>query len=125
MEKKKILLWLDDQRNPTNSLWHPFTHDYQEEDNEIVWVKKYQQFVDWICVNGLPDMICFDHDLENFHITKSTYKEYTGMDCAKWLVEYCVESKLPLPKYRIQSANPIGKENIDKLLKNYIKVYES
>jgi hypothetical protein len=121
---KKVLLWLDDQRDPKNSLWHPFTHDYIE-DGEIVWVKKYQQFIDWICVNGLPDMICFDHDLENFHITKSTYKEYTGMDCAKWLVEYCMESKLALPKYRIQSSNPVGKANIDGLLKNYIRVYEA
>ena len=49
----------------------------------------------------------------------------SGMDCAKWLVEYCIDNNLPIPRYNIQSANPIGKENIDMLLKNYMKTYEN
>ena len=43
------------------------------------------------------------------------------MDCAKWLVDYCIDNQLTLPLYNIQSANPVGKENIDGLLKNFIK----
>lgn len=47
-------------------------------------------------------------------------EEKIGYDCAKWLVEYYIDNKLKLPLYNIQSANPVGKENIDKLLKNFI-----
>ena len=43
----------------------------------------------------------------------------TGYDCAKWLVEYCMDNDKDIPPYGIQSANPVGKENIDKLLKSY------
>jgi hypothetical protein len=52
---------------------------------------------------------------------KLKQKEMTGMDCAKWLVDYCIANQLTLPLYNIQSANPVGKENIDGLLKNFIK----
>ena len=46
-----------------------------------------------------------------------------GYDCAKWLVEYCIDYNKELPLYNIQSANPVGKENIDKLLKNFKNAY--
>ena len=80
------------------------------------------------------DAICFDHDLgedESIERVKNGMskrqskkikaKSKSGMDCAKWLVEYCIDNKLSLPKYSIQSANPVGKENIDSLLKNFTK----
>lgn len=51
--------------------------------------------------HSLPDGICFDHDLG---------EEKTGYDCAKWLVDYCMDNNLKLPLYAIQSANPVGKE---------------
>ena len=50
----KKLLWLDDFRNPV---------DYVVGDYDISWVKKYEQFCTFINENGLPDIICFDHDL--------------------------------------------------------------
>ena len=99
-----------------------------------MWVKSYFEFTTWIEKNGLPDAICFDHDLgkdesiervkrglskRQARILKKETK--SGMDCAKWLVEYCIDNKLSLPKYSIQSANPVGKENIDSLLKNFTK----
>ena len=49
------------------------------------------------------------------------YVEKTGYDCAKWLVEYCIDNNKSLPKYAIQSANPVGKENINSLLMNFNK----
>ena len=48
-------------------------------------------------------------------------KEKTGFDCAKWLVDYCLDNNKSLPLYNIQSANPVGKSNIDSLLINYIR----
>lgn len=119
MGKLKTLLWLDDERNPHLNNWLVFSPI--EQPFEVVWVKKYHEFVSWIKENGLPDAICFDHDLSDINIKKSTYIEKTGYDCAKWLVDYCIDNNKELPLYNIQSANPVGKENIDSLLKNYIK----
>ncbi len=58
---KKVLLWLDDYRNPFEDDWLNFSPI--GKDCEVVWVKTYVGFCHWIMVNGLPDGICFDHDL--------------------------------------------------------------
>jgi hypothetical protein len=42
----------------------------------------------------------------------------SGYDCAKWLVDYCIDHDLQIPDLNIQSANPVGKENINGLLNN-------
>jgi len=54
---------------------------------------------------------------------RKTDKYKTGYDCAKWLVGYCIDKNLALPLWNIQSANPVGKENINSLLNNYKKYY--
>ena len=133
---KKTLIWLDDVRDPLTNDWLVFSPIGR--DVNVVWVKSYYDFTIWIEKNGLPDAICFDHDLgEDIaieRIKKGLSKRQarllkretmSGMDCAKWLVEYCIDNNLPIPQYNIQSANPVGKENIDMLLKNYIKTYEN
>lgn len=143
----KKLLWLDDYRDPMQGQWLVFS-PITLEDLEVFWVKSYKEFTEWITENGLPDAICFDHDLSDFQAFYSIpgeldkalaeaesvgrldqwqeilKNEKTGYDCAKWLTEYCIENKVKLPLYNIQSANPVGKENIDKHLKNYIKPVE-
>lgn len=126
----KKLLWLDDVRDPMERDWLVFSPI--ERPFIVTWVKSYDEFTEWIKKNGLPDGICFDHDLSDFQAMKSGYPEMmdevawpesekTGMDCAKWLVEYCLDNNLKLPPYNIQSANPAGKENIDGLFKSFIK----
>lgn len=132
---KKVLLWLDDCRDPMEDDWLNFSPI--GKDITTVWVKSYDEFTKWITENGLPTAICFDHDLGEDvaigRVKKGMSKRQarilkretmSGMDCAKWLVEYCYENKQPLPVYNIQSANPVGRENIDSLLKNYIKHVE-
>jgi hypothetical protein len=123
----KTLLWLDDIRNPHEDDWLIFS---PIENPNVTWVKSYKEFTTWIEFFGLPDAICFDHDLgDNFEVRANTdvgdwfdieeNREYTGYDCAKWLVNYCLDNDLDLPLYNIQSANPVGKENIDRLLKQF------
>jgi len=46
------------------------------------------------------------------------YKEKTGLECAKFLVEYCVNENIKLPEYLVHSANPPGKKNIESFLEN-------
>lgn len=101
-------LYLDDIRIPKTDGW------------DIV--RSYDEFVNYIERNGLPDVISFDHDLADIHYDPSTwvqgfkYKEKTGYDAAKWLCEYCFENSLPLPEWNVHSANPVGRENIKALL---------
>lgn len=112
---KKLLLFLDDYRDPfdVKTDWLIFSPIGRNID--IHWVKNYQEFVNYINLNGLPDAICFDHDLG---------EEKTGYDCAKWLVEYCLDRNTLTPIYNIQSDNTVGKENIDMLFKNYNKLFK-
>jgi hypothetical protein len=130
--KKGTLLWLDDIRNPMEDNWLVFS---PITPTEVVWVKSYSEFTNWITENGLPEAICFDHDLGMEVAVKARSKgmskrksrelkklEKTGYDCAKWLIDYCLDRyDHPLPLYNIQSANPVGKENIDACLKHYNK----
>lgn len=116
----KTVLWLDDYRDPNakcvNSgffyTWIEMYSPFGEEKVDVVWVKNYNEFVEYITKNNLPDGICFDNDLGQI-------KE--GYDCAKWLVEYCMDNHLSLPKYAIQSSNSAAYINIDNLFKNFIK----
>lgn len=129
----KTLIWLDDVRDYTKDDWLIFSPI--EKPFEVVWLKSYLEFTSWISEHGLPDGICFDHDLSDFQAMKSGFPdmmedcswpehEKTGYDCAKWLVEYCMNNKLALPAWNIQSANPVGKENIHCLLLSFIKHVE-
>ena len=126
------LLWLDDTRDPLKDDW--LRYSPIEKPFDCIWVKSYNEFVDWIKQNGLPDAICFDHDLgmevalearaKGMSKRKSRLlkkEEKTGYDCTKWLVEYCLDNKLKLPLYNIQSANPVGKENINGLMLSFNK----
>jgi hypothetical protein len=134
---EKIKLYLDDVRMPRHS--YPAMSRragteasvYQNDDWNIV--RTYDEFVNWIKQNGLPDLISFDHDLADEHIQyyfdngghrnppnpqETTFTEKTGYDCAKWLVDYCVENNKSLPDYLVHSANPVGGLNILTYLNN-------
>lgn len=131
----KKLLWLDDFRNP-----------YENVENKvptgewtIIWVKNYKEFITIIQLYGLPDAVSFDHDLADEHYTpqeywndyvaskqyqdevSKNYQEKTGFDCAKWLVEYCMDNNCNFPEWYIHSANPVGADNIRILIKNFHK----
>jgi hypothetical protein len=129
--KFKNLLWLDDLRNPHEGKWiEEFAPDYLNSGS-IIWVLNYEEFIEWIRKNGLPEMICFDHDLGEDVAIKLVSKGFnkkkarevkklakSGYDCAKWLVDYCIDHDLQIPDWNVQSANPVGKENINGLLNN-------
>jgi hypothetical protein len=132
------LLWLDDVRDPFEGTWiKEYAPSYTDGRGHIHWVKNAQEFKDWINTNGLPEMICFDHDLADEHYTPEEYwddyekskayqeaqdyTEETGYDCASWLVDYCIDNELELPGWVAHSFNPVGRDNINRLLTNYLK----
>lgn len=109
------ILWLDDVRNPFNNIWTDWLHENLILDwghAEITWVKRYSQFVVYIEEWGVPDIICFDHDLA---------EEKTGYDCVKYLCDYCIENEEELPVIVYQTDNPVGKENMRKYIENFRK----
>lgn len=112
----KKILWLDDYRNPNE--WMDCVKVVcpimTKEPCAIVWVKSYDEFVNHIINQGLPDSIGFDHDLADDGLN-----EKTGYDAAKFLVDYCIENDAKLPEFGSQSANPVGRENILNLLNNF------
>jgi hypothetical protein len=118
-------LFLDDFRNPKDAftLVIPHLKIFWEDDWDIV--RNYDEFVSWIEANGLPDFISFDHDLADEHyddvinnskLNYDQYREKTGLDCAKWLVDWCIDYGLTLPNYAVHSANPAGRQNIESYL---------
>jgi len=131
------ILWLDDFRNPFTKQWFPkILPQYIDRMDDIVWVKSYDEFIEWITENGMPFFISFDHDLANEHYAPEKYyvdgtydtwaktqdfTEKTGMDCARWLVDYCMDTETNMCKWFSHTANDAGRKNIDGLLISFIK----
>ncbi|MFG6685273.1 cyclic-phosphate processing receiver domain-containing protein [Mariniflexile sp. HNIBRBA6329] len=85
--------------------------------SEFDVVRTYKEFVNYIELNGLPELISFDNDLG---MDKDGIIAPDGLAAAKWLV---YESGLDLQrlKFNVHSANPVAAEQIKGLLNNYIK----
>ena len=122
-------LFLDDIRNPKdaiNLVPSQLNKFYWEQD--WITVKNYTEFKNWIETNGIPDFISFDHDLADIHYqvdfsdwefsSEQLGVEETGLDCAKWLVDYCLDNGFNLPEFVVHSANPAGRKNIQSYLDN-------
>ena len=108
-------LFLDDLRNPKDCLTY-IENPVYNENWEIV--RTFNEFKEWILNNGLPDLVSFDHDLADYD---SLGNEFTGKDCANFLVDYCLDNNCILPNFLIHSANPSGVINIGSLLSNFKK----
>ena len=129
---KNDKLFLDDVRIPKDAIGlvpDKYNQFYFSNDWEIV--TNYDDFVEYIELNGVPKFVSFDHDLgdtamdeyfrnvaTNGTLDYDNIEEKTGLDCAKFLVEYCADENQPLPEYLVHSANPVGKRNIEGFLEN-------
>ena len=131
-------IYLDDVRTPTDPSW-TVVRSYDEFVNLISGLNY-----------GEIDIISFDHDLgftameeyfnnvlPNYTIDYDNITEKTGYDCIKWFVaefyrrephriEMSYRNKrndkaLPLPEFRVHSANPIGGANILGYANNFLK----
>ena len=113
-------LFLDDERLPKSVTW------VEMPLGPWIIARNYDQFVKYIMQHGLPSFVSFDHDLglEHYIVGAPKYNEYkekTGHDCAKWLVEYCMNNNLEFPEYQVHSMNPIGSTNIRSYIESYKK----
>jgi hypothetical protein len=124
---KKYNLFLDDERTPMDVYLflkkenNPLSEFY-DTSNKWVVVRTYREFIRYILNNGIPELISFDHDLADFSGTNR--RERTGLDCAKWLGEFYMDTPgLPMFEYIVHSKNDIGKNNIYSYLENFRKFY--
>lgn len=115
----KILVWIDDIRDPNEPKWKNWIKRNSPipDPDDIHWVKSYNEFVNWVEKFGRPNCICFDHDLGDI----GDHQEKTGYDCAKYMVEWCMDNVVKFPEYAIQSDNTPGRENISKYIENFKK----
>lgn len=102
--------------------------------SEWVIVRNYQEFTEVVkskFLKGMfPELVSFDHDLADIHYNQSTFSEHfeyheeTGVDCAKFMVQFCIDNNLNLPEFYIHSSNPSGAENIYNAMHDYFKYKE-
>lgn len=110
-----MILWLDDIRDPNagcpDTLMMYTWREYKLKrfsDEKLVWVKTYKEFVDAIKTE-FPKAISFDNDLG---------QKLEGVDCAKWLFQYCIDNNLEMPYIAVHSANPICAREIYAILED-------
>lgn len=120
-ENRKLVIWIDDMRYPLEKQWWDIimtSKKYVGKEPIVAWVKTYDEFVNWLNTSIhdkevlFPTLVCFDHDLG---------EEKTGFDCAKYLVNFCMEHNIELPRCTCHSSNPVGKENILSYIESYKK----
>ncbi len=104
----KILLWIDDFRDPHKDDWLRFSPI--GANCTVAWAKTYDEALEWLECNPTPDAVCFDHDLDD--------PLRSGYDIAKYLVCLCEQRCCALPLFASQSSNPVGRENILRYLTN-------
>ena len=105
----KYAIFLDDIRDPPKTF-----------GDEVVICRSYEEFVAVIENHGAPNFISFDHDLGY----KGKHLQPSGMDCAKWLVNWVLDNKDRLPndfKFVVHSMNPAGAANIQSLMDTFLE----
>lgn len=126
------LLFLDDYRQPIDCAFYMYRYnvDCKIYHNDWSIVRSYGQFKNWIIENGIPEFVSLDYDLTDVEELKEilpkdewfnsdTNKDYTGLDCVLFLIEYCKSKKCAFPKYAIHSSNTDGKKLIQKTILEY------
>lgn len=133
MKEKKIYLFLDDIRTPIEKEWHV--------------VRNFDEFKEFIDEVGIPaiEVISLDHDLgpsamkeyfnnvsPNYTLDYSNIEEFTGLDCAKYVINKYLDSTptsdrsiqkiegIVFPVIYTHSANPIGSANIMGYVNNFL-----
>ena len=90
-----------------NDIRHPRTDDW-------IIIRSSDDIKEYIRNNGMVDYISFDHDLGD---------DDTAMIFIKWLIDKDLDENIIKEsfEYNIHSANPVGRDNIDSILKCYMK----
>jgi len=118
MSMKKYLM-IDDERNLEQ---HGKYLRENGVDTSKPWsiVKSFNEMVEWVKENGVPDVVTFDHDLGD-----TSELEMKGVQCARWMIEFCMKNLVPVPEYNVHSSNGPGSKNIESIFETYKKYFKS
>lgn len=120
------LILIDDERNFEDIKWIGYNNV-----SEVIVLRTFKQFKDY--VNNLSTIkdsfFTFDHDLQDFYNKPYSDRlyEYTGLDCAKYLIEAIMdrpELDIKDLNYVTHTMNPVGRENIESYIESYKKSLE-
>lgn len=101
----QLAIYLDDKRDPsTGRGW--------------VVVRTMVEFQALVLERGIPEVVSFDHDLDE--------RQPTGYDAAKWFVDHCVGLEVNPHdiEWNSHSANPPGRENIEGLYASWCAAWD-
>ena len=119
-------IFLDDTRNPYDVFLQTINPLYEHNHTWEI-IRDYDQFISFIINNGVPELISFDHDLDQSHYLpiNQTNIDYNNMEikcgyhCLEWLINYCEDKKINLPEILIHSQNMEGKRNMERLINSF------
>ena len=111
------MLFLDDERNPSDVTWLTSPEGIPTYQDSTAWtiVRNQTEFQDYIEANGVPSHISFDNDLGT--------GQGEGIFCAQWLVDQILDGNLlwrPGFSYAVHSKNNIAAARIRGLLDPFI-----
>lgn len=120
-------LFLDDTHGPKD-LWGSTKNPDYAVYNWVI-VKDYDEFVAYIEEKGIPNQVSFDHNLDEEHeesvgkrkIPYDKFVHKTGYDCILWLIGYCIDNQLTLPKCKVHCKPGSGKNNIEEVIAKFIQ----
>lgn len=107
-------LFIDDERLLSDVKWAAYQIREKYRDEQWVIARNIDEVIELIHEKGMPSFISFDHDLGD--------KTATGYDIAKLLIDWDIDEYYSFPdnfNFYVHSLNPIGKANIENLLKGY------
>jgi hypothetical protein len=99
-------LFLDDQRVPRMCADFPGDESLYDSGRWII-ERNFESFVERIKTQGIPENVSFDYQLN---------AEKDGLDCAKFLVDFCKNANAKFPKYRVHSSWPGIAQNFFELI---------
>jgi hypothetical protein len=102
-------LFVDDERNPPDETWD-VARNYSEALDKLT--------------NNKYDVLSLDHDIASFD---PDGREKTGYDITLWLVDKHHSNRyFHVPsKIKVHSANPVGKKNMESVIRRYLLGYVS
>lgn len=111
-------LFIDDERDPIDIKWGTWEDQTLYRNEEWVIARNWFEVLELVVSFGFPKLISFDHDLGS--------GEKTGYEIAQELCEMVLDGvQMPSDfKFRIHSKNPVGSENIQHYMKNFLKYKE-
>lgn len=101
--KHTMKLFIDDVRDAPSTEWTVM----RTSAHAITFIKTF----------GLPDVISFDHDLGG---------DDTSMRIVDWLIGEILDYRISVPEtfiFYVHSANPVGAENLEKKLGNFLNFW--